>query len=573
MSSSRKAVQFPTGDESDCCPSADDECSPTTATSTGSTSDDATVRFKNDRRKNVKEGGEEDSSDSGDDDEEDEVVKGGRDAWKEEDGKGISCECLICSHTTSGYEAADLMKEHLESEHQLSFQKLKTVLKLSYMGFVQFVRFARRNKNKSDELVNLVSKLEASNAAPKDYPWSSDEFLVPKEGDLEADYFLTLDYFEEPEPSTDSQDLEALRRELDARREQVKQMEVVFRRVVLEPWEEASSSKALKKSKKTSRIAGKSDNDLYFMSYDELTIHHEMIFDHPRTEAYRKAINEVRFLIKDSTVMDLGCGTAILSMFCALQGAKKVYAVENSEIIYEAMNNVFDNSLEKIIEFKRQDIDKEDLEIEKVDVIVSEFMGYFLFFEGMTETFIRARDKYLKKGGRLLPDAADVYLVPLGREGLYRSKVDCWDNVYGFKMQAMKDLTMKEIPINSVSPDETIGPAVCVKNLNLYTCSVDEIQIDEEFKFRIDDDTELCAIAGYFSVTFRGVKTPIVLSTSPEDPPTHWKQAIFFLPKRKRCTRGEEVPCRFKSYPHPENPRWLMVEITLDGVTHKYEFN
>lgn len=39
-------------------------------------------------------------------------------------------------------------------------------------------------------------------------------------------------------------------------------------------------------------------------------------------------------------VLDVGCGTGILSMFAARSGAKKVISVDQSEIIYQAMDIV-----------------------------------------------------------------------------------------------------------------------------------------------------------------------------------------------------------------------------------------
>ena len=37
------------------------------------------------------------------------------------------------------------------------------------------------------------------------------------------------------------------------------------------------------------------------------------------------------------------------------------------------------------------------------------------------------------------------------------------------------------------------------------------------------------AIVGYFDVGFDGVDFPLYMSTSPQDPPTHWKQTVFYL--------------------------------------------
>jgi protein arginine N-methyltransferase 3 len=39
---------------------------------------------------------------------------------------------------------------------------------------------------------------------------------------------------------------------------------------------------------------------------------------------------------KDKVVMDIGCGTGILSMFAAKAGAKHVFAIDNSDIIDRA---------------------------------------------------------------------------------------------------------------------------------------------------------------------------------------------------------------------------------------------
>ena len=36
---------------------------------------------------------------------------------------------------------------------------------------------------------------------------------------------------------------------------------------------------------------------------------------------------------------------------------------------------------------------------EKVDIIISEWMGYFLLYESMLDVVLYAREKYLKKGG------------------------------------------------------------------------------------------------------------------------------------------------------------------------------
>ena len=50
---------------------------------------------------------------------------------------------------------------------------------------------------------------------------------------------------------------------------------------------------------------------------------------------------------------------------------------------------------------------------EKVDIIISEWMGYFLLRESMLDSVLVARDKFLKPGGALYPSHARLYFAPI----------------------------------------------------------------------------------------------------------------------------------------------------------------
>lgn len=52
-----------------------------------------------------------------------------------------------------------------------------------------------------------------------------------------------------------------------------------------------------------------------------------MLKDEVRTLSYRASIYQNKHLFKDKIVLDVGCGTGILSMFAAKSGAKHVYGV------------------------------------------------------------------------------------------------------------------------------------------------------------------------------------------------------------------------------------------------------
>ena len=75
--------------------------------------------------------------------------------------------------------------------------------------------------------------------------------------------------------------------------------------------------------------------DYYFDSYAQLSIHEEMIKDSVRTKAYRDAMLKNKHLFKDKIVLDVGCGTGILSMFASQAGAKHVSAYSYSYSVFE----------------------------------------------------------------------------------------------------------------------------------------------------------------------------------------------------------------------------------------------
>jgi protein arginine N-methyltransferase 3 len=74
-----------------------------------------------------------------------------------------------------------------------------------------------------------------------------------------------------------------------------------------------------------------------------------MLKDAVRTDAYRDFIYDNKGLFKDKIVLDVGCGTGILSMFCAKAGAKMVIAVDNSNIVERARENIYANGFGDVI--------------------------------------------------------------------------------------------------------------------------------------------------------------------------------------------------------------------------------
>lgn len=141
--------------------------------------------------------------------------------------------------------------------------------------------------------------------------------------------------------------------------------------------------------------SNKTSADYYFDSYSHFGIHEEMLKDVVRTKTYQNVIYKNSFLIKDKVVLDVGAGTGILSLFCAKVGAKHVYAIECSSMADMAQEIVKLNGFSDVITVIKGKVEEIDFPVRKVDIIISEWMGYFLLYENMLDTVLYARDKWL----------------------------------------------------------------------------------------------------------------------------------------------------------------------------------
>ena len=135
----------------------------------------------------------------------------------------------------------------------------------------------------------------------------------------------------------------------------------------------------------------------------EKIIDHQFILaDRVRLDAYRRAIFEV--VKKGDVVADLGTGSGILALFAASAGAKRVYAIEQGDIIEQAKQVARSNHhLKGEIVFVNDRSDKVSLP-EKADVVLSELIGSFGLEENLHFLQLHARDRFLRPGGKMIPD-------------------------------------------------------------------------------------------------------------------------------------------------------------------------
>ncbi|RKO97683.1 hypothetical protein CXG81DRAFT_15179 [Caulochytrium protostelioides] len=315
------------------------------------------------------------------------------------------------------------------------------------------------------------------------------------------------------------------------------------------------------------------DDAYYFDGYGCIDIHESMLKDKVRTDAYRDFIYDNKDLFQGKVVLDVGCGTGILSLFAAKAGARRVYAVDNSSIIQKAHQIAKLNGMDGTIQFFRGRIEEIELP-EKVDIIVSEWMGYFLLFENMLNSVLAARDRHLKPDGLLAPNVTATYIAAFSSEDMYADRVEYWNNVYGCNMAPMKDFLFREAHFTVLPSDAIASNEQKVHGMQLETVPSKDLDFTVTLDLALSRTAPVHGLVGWFDTDFEAAPSceasvasrvrKVRLSTSPATTSTHWYQTLFmFREPIFAAEQGARLQGTFTCVKGTENPRHLEVSVHL----------
>ncbi|KAL0900307.1 hypothetical protein Bca101_084268 [Brassica carinata] len=491
--------------------------------------------------------------------------------WEEaadkDDDEGFESDfvCLFCD---SRFASCDLLFDHCRLSHGFDFHGARKELKLDFYASFKLINYIRsqvaENKCWSWEALQK-RQLEAKDV---NFPWDEEKYLKPFWQEDSLLYSFADDEEEEDEvEALDREDLiEDLRKlgDLSIVDDEAIGESSVSNNGKCKDVSLISNCDDLKQSCADGLIVNGKDkearvcdgrlvgrnirkvNENYFGSYSSFGIHREMISDKVRTEAYRDALLKNPSLLSGSVVMDVGCGTGILSLFAAQAGASRVVAVEASEKMAKVAtkiakdNKVFnDNEHNGVLEVANSMVEELDKSIKiqphSVDVLVSEWMGYCLLYESMLSSVLYARDRWLKPGGAILPDTATMFVVGFGKGA---TSLPFWEDVYGFDMSSIGKEILEDtarIPVVDVVEERhLVTQAALLQTFDLATMKPDEVDFTATATLEpTESDTEarLChGVVLWFDTGFTDrfcKENPTVLSTSPYTPPTHWSQTVL----------------------------------------------
>lgn len=307
--------------------------------------------------------------------------------------------------------------------------------------------------------------------------------------------------------------------------------------------------------------------DYYFDSYSHFGIHEEMLKDVVRTKTYQNVIYQNKFLFKDKIILDVGAGTGILSLFCAKAGAAHVYAVECSQMANMAKEIIESNGFSNVVTVLKGKIEEIELPVAKVDIIISEWMGYFLVFENMLNSVLYARDKWLVNDGIVLPDKASLHLTAIEDADYKEDKIEFWNNVYGFDMGCIKKQAMAEPLVDTVDQNQIVTNCQLLKMMDISKMAPGDASFTAPFKLVAERDDYIHALVAYFDVSFTKCHKLMGFSTGPRSRATHWKQTVLYLEDVLTICEGEALTGSMTVAPNKKNPRDvdIMVKYSLNG--------
>lgn len=280
------------------------------------------------------------------------------------------------------------------------------------------------------------------------------------------------------------------------------------------------------------------------MSYITVSSHRSMALDAVRNEVYAHALRQA--IGPESVVLDLGAGVGVHGLMAAKLGARRVYLVEQEDIISVAEEHVSANGLQDVVSCVHGRI--EDVQLpEPVDVIVSVLTGNFLLTEDLLPSLFHARDRFLKPGGTMIPSAATMEVAPVCLPSLHEKEISCWSVPHhGLDLSAARPYAANTVFFRNEGFNDLreLAEPTVLHELDFARCDYSPVKVNVTVP--ITSSGTCHGWLGWLNVKL-GDRW---LSTSPRSPRTHWSPAFLPLDPPMDVERGESVSFHLARAPY-----------------------
>ncbi|CAL4139028.1 unnamed protein product, partial [Meganyctiphanes norvegica] len=239
---------------------------------------------------------------------------------------------------------------------------------------------------------------------------------------------------------------------------------------------------------------------------------------------------------KNKTVKIIKCCIPIFKLFISYGGRPEISSVEDTPLAFKIKNFIGTHDAygtHTVFECKAEEAELP----EKVDVIVSEWMGYMLLYETMLPSVLHVRDRWLKPGGKLFPEKAALHVALAEAQWINKYEEGAYDFWVSLNHEHNLDMTLLAdqsvarykdvVHVHMVSQEDVLSLKNTVCNLDLYTVTAQELRnIKHHFCLSSMGSRRLNSLVLWFDVWFPG---GMRLTTSPDDEDTHWQNTVLPL--------------------------------------------
>lgn len=200
-----------------------------------------------------------------------------------------------------------------------------------------------------------------------------------------------------------------------------------------------------------------------------------------------------------------------------------------------------------------------DLKSGSVDIIISEWMGFFLLHEGMLESVLSVR-KFLAPNGLMFPNVCSIKgaLCELPHFN------EDYNAFFGLNMsyfsKNLRASCQSEPQIFSISKELLLSEPIELFSFNVKEVSVESLDsLSGEFVIPASRGGKYQAICLWFDVSFPSdSQNNNVLSTSPFVNETHWKQTVIVF--NEEIHLEEKEPVAFEISLKKNGSRFYLIE-------------
>jgi predicted RNA methylase len=282
------------------------------------------------------------------------------------------------------------------------------------------------------------------------------------------------------------------------------------------------------------------------MQYATALVHRLLVRDSVRTSAFYRAVNAV--VQPGDVVLDVGAGSGILSLFAARAGARRVYAVESEPIARLAARLAALNRLDGIVHVIEAPLESVSLP-ERIDVLMSEWLGTIGVDENLLALVLLARDRWLRSGARVMPRRVTAWMAPacLAMQPAIRF---FRERPYGLDLTPLEEASVHELLSyrRRISPDDVIARPVQLWETDVATVPGARAALPSRasVQFVMTRRTAVNSLVAWFSAQ---LSETVSLTNAPDSPDTHWGQLLLPLSRERIVQAGDVISAQLACIP------------------------